>query len=115
MQTDDTDTSSPVREKNTAKSCCLLTLAFGLACILLLTAGIACVIIVDTINLKVEEHTLSWRVERYKVACQFLWFDFKDWISRKESGSSPSEPEIVPCPADPPEFESEPETEPQTP
>ena len=118
------ETNPATREKNTAKSCCLLTLVVSLVCLLIITTGIVCLIIVDTINLRGEEHTLSWRAERYKVACQFLWFDFKDWVSKKYSRtvyvddfrageSSPTEPEIVQGPAESPgsELESEPEPE----
>ena len=76
----------------------------------LVLAAVASIVILDTVSLRGEDHTLSWRVERYKVACQFLWFDFKDWVSRKASKSSPSEPESMQVPADSPE--SEPESEP---
>ena len=85
------ETYPPVKEKNAAKSCCLLTLVAGFVCLLLLTAGIACVIIVDTINLRGEEYTFSQRVQRYKVAGQFLWVDFKTWVSRKRSDEPPDE------------------------
>ena len=118
MQKEETDPST--KQTSRAKNCCLMAMAAALACPLLVITGIACIIVVDTINLRGEEHTLSWRVERYKVACQFLWFDFKDWISKKCFGtvyaddfrageSSPDEPEIVQFPADPPESEPEPE------
>ena len=113
MQTD--DTPSPVRGKHPAKSCLLLFMTAILVCFLLAMSGIACIITLDTINLRGENHTLSWRVERYKVACLFIWFDFKDLVSRTFSKQSPSEPGSVQSPANPPELESEPETEPQTP
>ena len=112
MQNEKTD--FPKREKRTAKSCCLLTLAVGLACFILVTGALACLVIADTASLKGEGYTLSRLTKRYKVACQFLWFDFKDWVSRKASKSSPSEPESMQVPADSPESESEsePESEP---
>lgn len=106
MQNEETD--FPKREKWTAKSCCLLTLAVGLACFILVTGALACLVIADTASLKGEGYTLSRLMERYKVACQFLWFDFKDRISRKDR----SETQTVSCPADPPETELE--TEPAT-
>ena len=102
----------PKQEKNAAKSCCLAALFVGLVFFLLVFTAIVGIIIVDTINLRGEKMTLSKRVERYKVACQFIWFDFKEWVSGRSSGSSPSEPEIIQCPADPPE--SEPESEPDS-
>jgi len=111
------------RGKKTAKGCCLAALAVILGFFLLVFTAIACIIIVDTVNLRGEKFTLSKRVERYKVAAQFIWFDFKDWASRRFSKSSPTEPAIVQCPADPPEsedeseleseLESEPESEPE--
>ena len=101
----------PKREKNAAKSCCLAAMIVGLGFFLLIFTAIAGIIIVDTINLRGEKFTLSKRVERYKVAAQFIWFDFKDWVSRRFSESSPSEPEIIQCPAEPPE--TQPESEPQ--
>ena len=76
----------------------------------LVLAAVACIVIVDTIGLRGEDYTVSRRVERYKVACQFLWFDFKDWVSGKHSKTSPSEPEGIQSPADSPG--SEPESEP---
>jgi len=80
--------------------------SIAIACFILVLSAIACFILFDTINLGGEKHSLSWRVNRYKVAGQFLWFDFKDWVSRRFS-----EPQSVQCPADPPESEPEPEAE----
>ena len=113
----------PKREKNAAKSCCLAALIVCLVFFFLVLTAIVGIIIVDTVNLRGENISMSKRVERYKVAGQFIWFDFKDWVSKKWSGavyaddfrageSSPSEPEIVQCPADPPE--TEPGTEPES-
>ena len=82
-------TASRTREKKTSKSCCLLALAACLVCFLIITSGIACIIIVDSINLRGEEYTFSRRVERYKVACQFIWADFKSWFSGKFSDEPP--------------------------
>ena len=96
-------------DKHAAKSCCLAALFVGLGLFLLVFAAIAGIIIVDTINLRGEKMTFSKRVERYKVAGQFIWYDFKDWVSRRLSGSAPSEPEIIQCPAEPPETGQEPE------
>ena len=104
----DDATSSPARGKHQAKGCCLLASTLGLVCFLLILSGIVCIIALDSIALRGEDHTLWWRVERYKVACQFLWIDFKDWVSRSFSKSSPSGQETVPCPADTPESAPEP-------
>ena len=108
MQNEETDPSK--REKRSAKSCCLLALVVGLACFILVTGALACLVIADTASLKGEGYTLSRLMERYKVACQFLWYDFMDRISRKDR----SETQTVSYPAEPPEngLESEPETEP---
>ena len=106
------EADSPKREKNAAKSCCLAALIVGLGLFLLVFTAVVGIIIVDTVNLRGEKMTLSKRVERYKVAGQFIWFDFKDWVSRRFLKSSASEPEIIQCPAEPPE--SEPETEPES-
>ena len=91
MQKD--DTPFPTHKKRPARSCCLLALTAVLVCFLLALSGIACIITLDTINLRGENHTLAWRVQRYKVASQFIWFDFKDWVSRTFSERPPSGPE----------------------
>ena len=101
------DADLPKQEKNAAKGCCLAALIVGLGLFLLVFAAIVGIIILDTINLRGEKFILSKRVERYKVAGQFIWFDFKDWVSRRLSGSAPSEPEIIQCPAEPPETQPE--------
>ena len=72
----------------------------------LAVAAVVCIIILDTVSLRGKDYTLSQRKERYKVACQFLWADFKETVSRKKT----SETEIVSCPAELPE--SEPDAEP---
>ena len=109
MQNDETE--FPKREKSPAKSCCLFVAVAVLVCFLLAVAGIASIIVVDTINLRGEGYTFSRRVERYKVACQFLWADFKEAVSGKHSESSPVEPETIQSPAGP--SESVPESEPE--
>ena len=109
MQNEKTD--FPPQEKKQAKSCCLLSAIAILVCLLIIMTGIVGILFLDFINLKNEDHTLSWHAKRYKVACQFLWFDFKDTFSR----NNPSETQVISCPAEPPESEppeSEPETEP---
>ena len=114
MQNENTNHSSQEKDDrgpHQAKGCCLLLVSILVACGILILAGIACIIIVDSISLRGEDHSLSWRVERYKVACQFIWADFKEAVSRKFSESSPVELEIIQCPADPPE--SEPGSEPE--
>ena len=77
-------------DKHAAKSCCLAALFVGLGLFLLVFAAIAGIIIVDTINLRGEKMTFSKRVERYKVAGQFIWYDFDDFRAEE---SSPPEPE----------------------
>ena len=89
-------TDSALQEKKDrgsrqVKGCCLLFVSILIACIILVFAGIASIIIVDTINLRGEEYTFSQRVQRYKVAGQFLWVDFKTWVSRKRSDEPPDE------------------------
>ena len=103
-------TELPKQEKNAAKSCCLAALIVCLGFFLLVLAAIAGIIIVDTINLRGEKMTLSKRVERYKVAGQFIWFDFKNWVSRRFPESAPPGPET----AEPTESESEPESAPES-
>lgn len=80
---------APQKKKDTgarqAKGCCLLFLSIFVACVILVIAGIASIIIVDTVNIRGEGLTISQRVQRYKVAGQFLWVDFKTWVSRKLS------------------------------
>ncbi len=101
MQNDEPD--FPKRNKSQAKSCCLFVVLAVLMCFLLAMGGIAAIVVVDSINLRGEDHTLEWRVKRYKVACQFLWFDFKDVVSRRFSRPKTSEPESVQGPSDSPE------------
>ena len=109
MQNGETD--FPKREKRQAKGCLLLIATVVLVIFALVVAGIASIIVVDAVNLRGEGYTFSRRVERYKVACRFLWFDFKDAVSRKLSKSSPVETEEILEPVDPPE--SAPDPEPQ--
>jgi hypothetical protein len=97
----------PSREKHSAKSCCLLVMTAVLVGFILILSAIACIIIVDTVSLRGEDYTLSRRVERYKVACQFLWVDFKTAVSRF-SGSEVSEPQRIEHHVAPSESEPEP-------
>ena len=112
MQNKETDPSSP--EKNDrgprqAKGCCLLVVSIFVACVILVFAAIAAIIILDSLRLreKGKEFSMERRVERYKVACRFIWEDFKDAVTRwkMKSSSSPVEPEIIQNPADSPEVE----------
>ena len=91
MQND--ETVFPTQEKNNggsrrAKGCLLLIATIVLVIFALVMAAAVCIVIVDSVSLRGEDYTLERRVERYKVACKFLWADFKDTISRKKSGSS---------------------------
>ena len=104
------ETDPRKHDKHAAKSCCLAALLVGLGFFLLVFAAIAGIIIVDTINLRGEKMTFSKRVERYKVAAQFIWFDFKDWVSKKWSGAVYAD-DFRAEESSPPEPESEPESE----
>ena len=119
MQNKETDPSSP--EKNDrgsrqAKGCCLLIVYLFVACVVLVFAAIAGIIILDSLRLRErgKEFSLERRVERYKVACRFIWEDCKEYVSKKFSSSSPAEPETIQCPADPPESEPESESAPES-
>ena len=95
MQNDETD--YPKQEKNNrtsrqAKGCLLLIATFVLVLFALVIAAAICIIIADSVSLRGEEYTLERRVERYKVACKFIWADFKDTVSRKKT-DSPQEDE----------------------
>lgn len=107
MQNGETD--FPKREKHQAKGCLLLIATVVLVFFALVIAGIASIIVVDTVKLRGEGYTFSRRVERYKVACQFLWFDFKDAVSKKLSESPQAEPEGNQESVEPPEPGSTPE------
>ena len=74
-----------------AKGCCLLFVSIFIACVILVVAGIAGIIIVDTVNIRGEGYTFPQRVQRYKVAGQFLWVDFKTWVSKRFSDAPPTE------------------------
>ena len=120
MQNKETDPSSP--EKNDrgprqAKGCCLLIVYLFVACVVLVFAAIAGIIILDSLRLRErgKEFSLERRVERYKVACRFIWEDCKEYVSKKLSSSSPVETEIIQCPVESPESgpETAPESEPE--
>ena len=90
MKKEKTDPASPKKNDGSsgsrqAKGCCLLFVSILVAGFILVITGIATIIIVDTIQLRNENFTFSQRVQRYKVAAQFLWVDFKTWVSRKMS------------------------------
>ena len=88
MRNEETDFPSPKKSgagSRQAKGCCLLIVSILVAGIILVIAGIAGIIIVDTVNTRGEGYTFSQRVQRYKVAGQFLWADFRTWVSRKIS------------------------------
>ena len=91
MQNDETD--YPAREKHNrafrqAKGCLLLLATVVLVLFALVIAAAACIVILDSVSLRGKEYTMERRVERYKVACQFLWYDFKDTVSKKKADSS---------------------------
>jgi hypothetical protein len=91
MQND--ETNFPAQETNNGylrqvKGCLLLITTTILVLFALAIAAAAGIIIVDSVTLRGEEYTLERRVQRYKVACQFLWYDFKDFVSGKKSDSS---------------------------
>ena len=102
------ETGFPPRKKHAAKSCCLLVAVAGFICFILVLSALAGIIILDFIRLNGENYTLSRRMERYKVACQFLWVDFKTAVSERFSKSKDSEPQEIEYHAAPSESEPEP-------
>ena len=117
MQNDETDFLAQEKDdrgSRQAKGCLCLFASFVLILFALVMAAIVCIIIVDSVTLRGEEYTMERRVQRYKVAAQFIWADFKQTVSgwKMKSSSSPAEPEIIQCPADPSEVEPESEPEP---
>ena len=95
MRNEETNPPSPKKNDEgcrQAKGCCVLFVSVLVGCVILVIAGIAGIIIVDTVNIRGEGYTFSQRVQRYKVAGQFLWVDFKTWVSRKLSDEPAPEP-----------------------
>ena len=91
MQNDETDFLAQEKDNRIsrqAKGCLLLITTTILVLFALAIAAAAGIIIVDSVTLRGEEYTLERRVQRYKVACQFIWYDFKNAVSRKKSDSS---------------------------
>lgn len=106
-----TEPDSRTQGKYPKPGCLLWITAAVLACFLLVCAAFACLVILDPgSGDEGERYTFARRMERYKVAGQFIWYDFKDAVSRKFSSGTQS----VSCPVAPPEAEpeSEPESEP---
>ena len=94
MQNEETDYPAPEKHDRgfrRTKGCCLLAATVILILFALAVAAIMSIVILDSINTRGEEFTLSQRMERYKVAGQFLWFDFKNLFSRKSSDEPPPE------------------------
>ena len=91
MQNDETDFLAQEKDNRIsrqAKGCLLLITTTILVLFALAIAAAAGIIIVDSVTLRGEEYTLERRVQRYKVAAQFIWYDFKNAVSRKKSDSS---------------------------
>ena len=74
MQT--TEQDSPFQKRQPKKGCLVLLAWILLICFTLAGTALASLMILD------GPYTLSQRKERYKVACQFIWADFKGWIKR---------------------------------
>ena len=113
MRNDESNLPPPEKrdgKRRQAKGCCLLSLTIMLIFFSLLVAAAASIIILDSVMIRGEGYTKERRVERYKVACRFIWEDFKNAVSRwkMKSSSSPVEPEIIQSPADPSGAEPEP-------
>ena len=113
MPDDDSSLSPPEKrdgKRRQAKGCCLLSLTVMLILLSLLVAAVATIIILDSVSIRGEEFTMERRVRRYKVACRFIWEDFKDTVSRwkMKSSSSPVEPEVIQSTSDPSGAEPEP-------
>ena len=103
MQNEETDFPPPEKHNRgfrRAKGCCLLAATVILVLFALAVAAIVSILMIDTVNTRGEGFTFSQRMERYKVACQFIWFDFKSLFSEKRQDES----EAIECPAElPPE------------
>ena len=107
MQNEETDFSSPERngrDSRRAKGCCLLTATAILVFFALAVAAVVSILMIDTISTRGEGFTFSQRMERYKVACQFIWFDLKGMFSEKK----PNETETIECPAESPQEDDPP-------
>jgi len=99
MRNKEKDPPSPKRNDEGArqvKGCFFLFVSVFIACVILVITGVAGIIIVDTVNTRGEGFTFSRRVQRYKVAGQFLWVDFKTWVSRKFSDKDAPQDENEP-------------------
>ena len=112
MQTTEPDSrkqGNPQAVPTPRKTGCLLWIAAAvLTVFLLLCAAFACLMFLDPgPGDEGEEYTMSRRMERYKVAAQFIWYDLKDAVARKFSQKT----QTVSCPVEPPDLESEPESE----
>ena len=102
MQNEASDFPQPEkhnRGSRQTKNCCLLAATVILVLFALAVAAVVSILMIDTVSTRGEGFTFSQRMERYKVACQFIWFDFKGLFSEKRQ----DEPEIIECPAEPPQ------------
>ena len=91
MRNDETDFLTLEKDNGSSrqtKGCLLLIATTILVIFALVIAAAVCIIIVDSVSLRGEDYTLERRMERYKVACKFIWADFKNSISRKKTDSS---------------------------
>ena len=91
MQNDETDLPAQRKDgsgSRQAKGCFLLIATVILVVFALVIAAVVGIIVVDTVSLRGENYSLEQRVKRYKVACQFLWYDFKEAVSGKKSDPS---------------------------
>ena len=101
MQNEKTDFPQPEkysRGSRRAKSCCLLAATVILVLFALAVAAVVSILMLDTVSTRGEGYTFSQRMERYKVACQFIWFDLKGFFSEKKQDDA----EVIECPAEPP-------------
>ncbi len=103
MQNEETESS--VQKKRPKRWYPLRIAAAFLAFFILAGAVFACAVIVDASGIEQKnETTLTHRLKRYKVAAQFIWYDFKEAVSRMFSHGEQS----VSCPVDPSEPEPDP-------
>lgn len=65
------------------KTGCLIVLALVFLFFTFTGAALGSLFILDS------GYTMSERKDRYKVACQFIWVDFKRWLSRQFSDEPP--------------------------
>ena len=83
MRNDESNLPPPEKHKSgsrQAKGCFCLFASIVLILFALAMAAIVCIVILDSVSIRGKEYTMERRVERYKVACRFIWEDFKETV-----------------------------------